>query len=68
MFTSHFWMLLNLYPLKEHQNLKILVIFILFDLMWHSEEIQDVSHLCFCSFEFYRDAFKVLVAESALLR
>lgn len=68
MFTSHFWVPLSLYPLKEHQILKTLVTFFLFDLMWHSEEIQDIFHLFFCTFEFHIDAFKVLVAESALLR
>lgn len=61
-------MSLNLYPLKEHQILKNLVIFFLFDSMWHFEEIWDIFHLRFFTFEFYNDAFKVLVAESALLR
>lgn len=68
MFTSRFWIPLNLYPLKEHQIPKNLVIFFLFDWLWHSEEIQDIFHLYFYTFEFYIDAFKVLVAESALLR
>lgn len=36
--------------------------------MWHSEGIQDIFHLFFYTFEFCIDAFKVLVAESALLR
>jgi hypothetical protein len=66
MFTSHFWVPLNLYPLKEYQNLKNLVIFLLLDLIWHSEEIWDIFLPCFYTFVFHIDAFEVLVAESAL--